>query len=160
MAWLGYAGTALDQISLAGGVATEVIENLFERDRMGRLVLFNARDASNPSLDEVVRTVIDRTWGAPPSASPGAQAVRRAVQQVVLNTLLDRAGDAEALPDVRATLEMQLEALRTRLAGMSGGTPADLALRAKAVRDIARYFDGQDDPRTRSRFAVLPLPWP
>jgi len=159
-AWLGYAGTALDQISLAGGLATEVIENLFERDRIGRLVLFSARDASNPSLDEVTRTVIDRTWGAPASPNAGAQALRRTVQQVVLNTLLDRAADPQALPDVRATLEMHLQTLRTRLAGMNGGTAADRALRAKAVRDIARYFDGQDDPKTRSRFAVLPLPWP
>ncbi len=160
MAWLGYAGTALDQVSLAGGVATEVIENLFERDRMGRLVLFNARDAANPSLDEVTRTVIDRSWGAAPSANTGTQALRRTVQQVVLNTLLDRATDAEALPDVRAGLEQHLSLLKTRLERSTGGSTADAALRAKAVRDIARYFDGQDDPKTRSRFAVLPLPWP
>ena len=159
-AWLGYAGTALDQISLAGGLATEVIENLFERDRVGRLVLFNARDATQPSLDEVTRTVIARTWGAPASSNAGAQALRRTVQRVVLNTLLDRAGDAQALPDVRATLEMHLDALRSRLAATSGGTAADRAHRAKAVRDIQRYFDGEDDPKTRSRFAVLPLPWP
>ena len=160
MAWLGYAGTALDQISLAGGVATEVIENLFERDRLGRLVLFNARDAANPSLDEVLNTVMGRTWGAAPSADAGAQALRRTVQQVVLNTLLDRAADSKALPDVRAMLEQHLSALKTRLQQTSRGGAADAALRAKAVRDIARYFDGQDDSKTRSRFAVLPLPWP
>jgi hypothetical protein len=160
MAWLGYAGTALDQVSLAGGVATEVIENLFDRDRLARLVLFNARDATNPSLDEVLTTVIARTWGAAPSANAGAQTLRRTVQQVVLNTLLDRAADAEALPDVRAGLEQQLSSLKSRLERANGGSSADAALRAKAVRDIARYFDGQDDPKTRSRFAVLPLPWP
>jgi hypothetical protein len=143
-----------------GGESSLVIENLFERDRIGRLVLFNARSASNPSLDEVTRTVIARTWGAAPSSSAGAQALRRTVQQVVLNTLLDRASDAEALPDVRATLEMHLESLRSRLAAATGGTAPDRALRAKAVRDIRRYFEGNDDPKTRSRFAVLPLPWP
>ncbi|MES2177037.1 MAG: zinc-dependent metalloprotease [Gemmatimonadota bacterium] len=160
MAWLGYAGTALDQVSLAGGLSTEVIENLFERDRLGRLVLFNARDASNLSLDEVIGTVVGRTWGAAPSANTGTQALRRTTQQVVLNTMLDRAGDAQALPDVRATIEMHLEALKNRLSAANGGTAADRALRAKAVRDIKRYFDGQDDAKTRSRFAVLPLPWP
>ena len=159
-AWLGYAGTTLDQLSLAGGIATEVLENLFERDRMARLVLFNARDASNPSLDEVTRTVIERTWGVSPRSSAGAQALRRTVQQVVLNTLLDRAADPEALPDVRATLELHLNALRARLSAVSGGSPSDRAHREKAVRDIRRYFDGEDDPKTRSRFAVLPLPWP
>jgi hypothetical protein len=159
MAWLGYSGTALDQISLAGGLATETIENIFERDRLGRLVLFNARDASNPSLDEVTRTVIDRTWGAAP-ATNGAQALRRTVQQVVVNTLLDRAGDNAALAEVRTIMELHLAALKTRLAGMTGGGAADRALRAKTVRDIERYFEGNDDPKTRSRYAVIPLPWP
>ena len=160
MAWLGYSGTAFDQISLAGGLATETIEGIFERDRAGRLVLFNARSASNPSLDEVTRTVVDRTWGAPPSTSAGYQAIRRAVQQVVANTLLDRAADTAALAEVRAIMEMHLAALKARLGGMSGGNASDRALREKTVRDITRYFDGQDDPRTRSRYAVIPLPWP
>ena len=65
MAWLGYAGTAFDQLTLAGGLATEVIEGILERNRADRLVLFSARDAANPTLDEVIRTVVNRTWGAP-----------------------------------------------------------------------------------------------
>ncbi|MEP6833167.1 MAG: zinc-dependent metalloprotease, partial [Gemmatimonas sp.] len=160
MAWLGYSGTALDQISLAGGLATEVIEGIFERDRMGRLVLFNARDASNPGVDEVTRTVIDHTWGAAVSAKTSDQSLRRTVQQVVLNTLLDRAGDAAALPEVRSVIELSLQTLKSRIQGMQGGSAADRALRATAVHDITRYFEGHDDPKTRSRYAVIPLPWP
>jgi hypothetical protein len=160
MAWLGYRGTALDQVALAGGLATEVLEGVFERDRVGRLVLFSARDAANPSLDEVTRTVIDRTWGAAPSGKSGDQALRRTVQQVVANTLLDRAGDAEALPEVRSIMELHLDALRTRLQAMQGGAAADRALRAQTVREITRYFAGDDDPKKRSRYAVIPLPWP
>lgn len=160
MAWLGYSGSAFDQISLAGGMATEVIENIFERDRAGRLVLFNARDGNHPSLDEVTRTVVERTWGAAPAANAGHQAIRRTTQQVVLNTLLDRAGDTQALGEVRAIMEMHLGALKTRLAATATGSAADRALRGKAVRDITRYFEGQDDPKSRSRYAVIPLPWP
>jgi hypothetical protein len=160
IAWMGYSGTALDQISLAGGLATEVLEGIFDRDRLGRLVLFNARDAANPSVDEVTRTVIDRTWGAAASAKAGDQSLRRTVQAVVVNTLLDRAGDAEALPEVRAVIEMHLASLKTRAQAMQGGSAADRAMRAKAVRDIDRYFAGDDDPKSRSRYAVIPLPWP
>ena len=159
-AWLGYAGTALDQIALAGGMATEVIENIFDRDRVERLVLFHARDASNPSLDEVTKTVVDRTWGAPILANAGNQALRRAVQLVVLNALLDRAGDQQAVGEVRAIMEMHLATLKTRLAGMTGGAAEDRAQRAMAVRSISLYFEGKDDPKTRSRFEVIPLPWP
>ncbi len=160
MAWLGYAGTALDQITLAGGLATEVIEGILERDRVGRLVLFSARDAANPTLDEVNRTLVNRTWGAPVSANAGDQAMRRTVQQVVVNTLLDRAGDAETLAEVRSVCELHLTALRARAIGMAGGSAADRALRAKTVRDIDRYFAGDDDPKSRSRYPVIVLPWP
>jgi hypothetical protein len=159
MAWLGYSGTAFDQISLAGGLATEVIEAIFDRDRLGRVHLFNARDNNNPSVDEVVRTVVDRTWGGAVATKTGDQALRRTVQQVVLNTMLDRAGDAQTLPEVRAIVEMHLQALKTRAGGMTGSA-ADRAVYTKAVRDINKYFEGSDDPKTRSRFAVIPLPWP
>ena len=160
LAWLGYAGTALDQISLAGGLATETIEGLLHRDRAARIVLFHARNSANPSLDEVTRTVVDRTWGAAPSTDAGTGALRRVVQEVVLNTLLDRAADADALGDVRAAMELHLTGLRSRLAAATGGSAADRAHRAKAVRAIERYFAGEDDPRTRTRYAVIPLPWP
>jgi hypothetical protein len=159
--WIGSAGgTSFDQISLAGGLATEVIEGILERERAARLVLFNARDASNPSLDEIVRTLVNRTWGATPSPNGGPQALRRAVQQVVLNTLLDRAGDKEALAEVRSICAMHLDLLKNRLSAASGGSPADRAHRASAIRDINRFFAGEDDPEARSRFAVIPLPWP
>jgi hypothetical protein len=79
---------------------------------------------------------------------------------VVLNTLLDRAGDQRALGEVRALSAMHLGALRARLAATPGGLPADRALRAAAVKDIDRFFEGHDEPTKRSRFAVIPLPWP
>jgi hypothetical protein len=159
-AWLGYSGTALDQISLAGGLATEVLEGIFERKRIGRLVLFNARDAANPGLDEVTKSVIDRTWGAAASPKSSDQALRRTVQEVVVNTLLDRAGDSLVIPEARAIIEMNLETLKTRVQNMQGGSASDRALRAQTLREITRYFAGTDDPKKRSRYAVIPLPWP
>ena len=161
VAWIGTsAGTTFDQISLAGGLATEVIEGILDRERAARLVLLSARDGANPSLDEVIRTVVNRSWGAPASANGGHQALRRAVRQVVLNTLLDRAGDQRALAEVRAMSAMHLDLLKNRLVAMTGGSVADRAQRAAAVRQITRFFEGEDDPDTRSRFPVIPLPWP
>lgn len=159
--WIGSAGgTAFDEISLAGGLATEVIEGLMHRERLARVVLFRARDAQNPTLDEVIQAIVDRSWGAPPAEDPHTQSLRRVVQRVVLNTLLDRAGDKDALPDVRAVTAMHLEQLDKRIEAMAGGSPADRALRATARREIARALEGEDDPATRTRFDVLPLPWP
>lgn len=161
MLWMGSAGgTAFDEISLAGGLATEVIEGLFNRERLARVALFRARGATDLSLDDVIGTIVDRTWGAPASTDMHLQSLRRTVQRVVLNTMLDRAGDAAALPDVRAVTELHLQRLDARLATATGGSPADVALRATARREIARYFDGEDDPKARSRFTVIPFPWP
>lgn len=159
--WLeGAAGTAVDEVSLAGGLATEVVEGLLHRERLARVALFRATDPALPSLDEVLGQVVARAWGAAPSPDEQLQALRRTVQRVVLNTLLDRAADASALPDVRAACQAQLAALDARLARAGGGTLADVALRAQARREIARALAGEDAPATRTRFKVIPLPWP
>lgn len=159
--WIGSAGgTTFDEISLAGGLATEVIEGLMHRERLARVVLIRARSSEHPTLDEVLQAIVDRTWGVAPVTNGQEQSLRRTVQRVVLNTLLDRAGDRQALPDVRQVSELHLEQLDARIAAMSGGSPADRALRAAARREIARYFAGDDDPAQRTRFPVLPLPWP
>ena len=47
MTWIeGYGGTAFDAVTLAGGLATEVIGYLLDRERAARVVLFQARDAN------------------------------------------------------------------------------------------------------------------
>ena len=159
--WIGSAGgTAFDEISLAGGLATEVIEGILDRARLARVALARARDAANPSLDEVLQMVVDRTWGVAPVADGHLQSLRRTVQRVVLNTLLDRVSDKESLPDVRAVAALHLEQLDQRITTMTGGSPADRALRAQARREIATAFAGDDDPAKRTRFEVLILPWP
>ena len=58
------------------------------------MALFRARGATDLSLDDVIGTIVDRTWGAPASTDMHLQSLRRTVQRVVLNTMLDRAGDA------------------------------------------------------------------
>ncbi len=154
------AGTAFDPLTLAGGLATEVVENLLHRERLARVASFHARDGGNPSLDEVLGRVMERSWGASESGAGGPDALRRIVQRVVLNTLLDRAGDTEATPEVRAAAEYHLESLREELAGTNGATPESRAHLQTARLDLARYFAGEDDPDARSRWPVVPLPWP
>ncbi len=161
MDWLPRAGTTVDQVALAGGLATEVIEGLLDRTRLQRVVIQHARDPQLPTLAEVLQAVLDRTWYAPTPADPNAQALRRAVQRVVLNTMLDRAGDARASADVRQVVAFHLELLQEQLADAGPARPlADRALRAAARREIAQFFDGRDDPTQRTRYSVIPLPWP
>jgi hypothetical protein len=153
------AGTAFDAISMAGGLATEIVENLLHRDRLARVALFHARDAGTPSVAEVLGAVTEAGWGAS-GGDATDQALRRTVQRVILNTYLDLAGDARTVAEVRALLEHELTRLRARVAGGSGGGAEWEAHRATVLRHIDRYFDGDDDPASRSRYPVVPLPWP
>jgi hypothetical protein len=160
--WLpSLAGPAFDPLTLAGGLATEVVEGLLHRERLARAASFHARDPAHPSPAEVMEVVVDRSWGAGSSPDPGDGALRRVVQRVVLNTLLDRAGDAQATPEVRAAAEHHLALLQESLGGaLDQGSVEEQAHRAMALRDVVRYFAGEDDPASRSRYPVVPLPWP
>lgn len=159
--WLsGAAGPAFDPLTIAGGLATEVVENLLHPQRAQRLVLFHLRDPANLSLAEVLRTLVEASWGAAPPADPAHQALRRAVQRVVLNGMLDLAGDNRTSAEARAVAAAAVAQLGGRLEGMTGGTAEDQAHRALALRDIRRFAAGEDDRASRPRFPVVPLPWP
>ncbi|WP_337172827.1 zinc-dependent metalloprotease [Gemmatimonas aurantiaca] len=160
--WIGGSGgTAFDAITLAGGLATEVIGYLLDRDRTARLVLFAARDPQALTLDEVMRTIVARTWGATVPANPAERAVLRASQRAALDALLDIAGDVRAMPDVRATAITQVRQLQSRLTTMATAGDAAAGAHVTAARhDIQRFLDGNDKPELRPRYPVLTLPWP
>lgn len=159
--WLSTsAGSAFDPITIAGGLATEVVENLLHPQRAHRLVLFHTRDAANPSLSEVIRALADASWGAAPAGDRQHQVLRRTVQRVVLNSMLDLAGDNRATAEVRAITAAEIARLGTRLEGLTGGSAEDQAHRALALREIRRFAAGEDDRASRPRYPVVPLPWP
>ncbi len=159
MTWIGgNAGPAFDPVTLAGGLATEVMNGLFDASRAARLVLFHAQDDKALGLDEAITTILGGTWGAPAAPAP-QRVVQRAVQRATLDALLDLAGNRRAMPEVSAIAAHHLTQLDTRLAAMTGGG-VDAAHRAAARRDIAAFLEGRDDPAVRTRFPVIELPWP
>jgi hypothetical protein len=156
----GYGGTAFDPVTLGGGLATEVIGYLLDRERAARLVLFAARDAKQLTLDEVIRTIVSRTWGVAAPAGPAERALLRASQRAALDALLDLAGDVRAMPDVRAAAITHVKQLQARLGTMAGVDAAAGAHIAAARFDIQRLLDGNDKPELRPRYPVIVLPWP
>jgi hypothetical protein len=137
-----------------------VIENLLHPQRAQRLVLFHLRDASNPSLGEVIQALVNASWGAAPSSDRMHQALRRTVQRVALNTMLDLAGDPRTSAEARAVAASEVARLGARIEAMQGGSAEDQGHRALALKDIRRFADGEDDRASRPRFPVVPLPWP
>jgi hypothetical protein len=173
------AGPAFDPVALAGGLATEIVENLLHRERLARVGLFHARDLEQPSLHEVLGAVIEAAWSpaqatgpvgtrgpgaggrTPSEASATSDAIlQRTVQRVVLNTLLDLGGATQATAEVRAITDHVLRGLADRIRGEGGGELQDEAHRVALLRDLDRYWAGNDDPALRPRFPVVSLPWP
>jgi hypothetical protein len=158
------AGTAFDAVGAAHALAQEIVDGVLHPERAARLVAFHARDAANPSLDEVLRALVGATWGPPGAAASrdaaGDAVLRRVAQRAVLDGLLDLAGSPAAAAEVRAVTEHHLHLLRERLGRSPGGTVEERGHRAAARRDLDRYFDVRDDPARRPRPASIPLPWP
>ena len=154
------AGTALDPIAAAHSLAQDIVNGLLHPQRAARLVSFHARDASNPSLDEVIGALVDATWSGSSAGEEQGPELRRVAQRAVVDGLLDLAGSASATAGVRATVEHHLAALLRRANVADGGSAADQGHRAAVRRDIDRYFDGRDDPAKRPRPASIGLPWP
>lgn len=159
------AGPAFDALTAAHSLAQEIVDGLLHPERVARVVSFHARDPEQLPLDEVLEALVRAAWTVRADAGEaraGEAALRRVVQRAVVDGLLDLAGDARAMADVRAGTEWQLSRLRDRLEQMKdeGLAPADAAHRATLVRDIARYFEGRDDRARRVRPQPIPLPWP
>ncbi|MGI9141218.1 MAG: zinc-dependent metalloprotease [Gemmatimonadaceae bacterium] len=157
------AGTAFDPVAAAHSLAQEIVSGLLHPQRAARLVSFHARDASNPSLAEVVGALVEATWGTGGGSVAGEEQgpeLRRATQRATVDGLLDLAGSPAATAGVRATVEHHLTTLARRTSLSEGLSAADQGHRAAVRRDIQRYFDGRDDPAKRPRPPVIGLPWP
>jgi hypothetical protein len=155
-----YGGTTFDPVSLGGGLATEVIGYLLDKERAARLVLLAARDAKQLTLDEVIRAIVARTWGVATPAKADERAMLRASQRAALDALLDLAGDGKAMPDVRAAAIAHVRQLQAKLATVPAADAAAASHIAAAKFDIQRFLDGNDKPELRPRYPVLVLPWP
>jgi len=142
------AGAAFDPLAAARAFTTFVVTGILQRDRAARVVSFHARDPANPSLNEVIETLIDGTWGTKLPKDAGAAALRRVAQRAVLDGLIELAGDSRATADVRAIAEWQLREINGRLMGKGSDDPAEEAHRALAAGDIERFLERRDPPTT------------
>ena len=103
----GYTTPQLDPVAMAETVAQLTAGLLFQENRAARLALQSARDASQVSLQEMIRTVLDQTIRADmPDGYEGA--IQRAINTAVMRSFLGLALDTSAAPDVQAVTAMNL----------------------------------------------------
>ena len=144
-------GPVFDPIAAATTAADLAISGLLQPARAARMELFHARNAANPDFDEVVRSLLRRTWGnepaagAPKDGTDGERAaVRRAVQTLVVTRLMDLAASSAAGQDVRAIATTRLRRLASQLASRPD------AHGGETRRDIERFLERPAEPRTRT----------
>jgi hypothetical protein len=102
------SGLTFDPIAGAQAAADLTVGLILNPQRAARLVEYHSRDANNPSLEEVIDTLLTTTWHAAPKAGL-QQEVAQVVRMVALERLLQLAMHPNASVVVRsiATAEVQ-----------------------------------------------------
>jgi hypothetical protein len=133
----GATSPAFDALGAAATLSDMVLDLIVQPERLARLVDHHRRDPSQPSLEEVLSTVIERLL--PDSQDDARQAeLRRVTQAVFVARLIEVARAESTPPRVRYRLEAQLRELEDRL-DTGGGTDVDMAFRAALIESIVRY---------------------
>lgn len=142
---------AFDQIGAARMVADMAIGNLLAPRRAARLVAFHARQEESPSVEEVVGRIVERTW-----VVPQGNAVRRAVQRVVVDRLIDLAASADATVEARAAAEWGLRRILDIIQNQDLVLPNEEAHRGLTWADIDRFLTRRDDGTRRTEPRAAP----
>jgi hypothetical protein len=132
-----------DPLGAAESAAGMTMSAILHPARAQRLVSHHARENTQPSLEEVLNTIVN---GTIKKASPaGLQGeTKRVVDDVVVNYMIRLALDSDAGSQVRALTMLTLEDLNTWLKGRSPNT-ADKAHYAMLNRKINEFFEDPAD---------------
>ena len=148
------SGLTLDPVTMAEAAADQAVSLILHPERAARLIEHHARRKVQPSLAEVIDTLVRQTWQATQGMNLHGE-VHRAVNHVVLARLMALAADENAPAQVRAVATKSLSKLALWLRGGE-------AKSRKRRAEIAAHFDyalGQlgrfkEDP---AAFAIPPL---
>ncbi|MFY9819927.1 MAG: zinc-dependent metalloprotease [Thermoanaerobaculia bacterium] len=145
----GLTSPAFDPLSAAATASDMAVRLLLRPERTARLVDFHRRDPSLPGLEEVIKGLEDKAFGAPPK-TPRLAEIRRSEQWVVVRRLIGLAGDPQAAPGVRSRVENALRSLGKKLGSSGVADPAEAAQRTFLAGEISRYLQ-RPQPETGKR---------
>jgi hypothetical protein len=129
-----------DPSAAAATAADLTLSALLHHHRAGRLAAFHALDAGYPGLDEVLESILRRTWKAPTPASDWEAATSRVVEWVTLDHLLELANQPNAGADVRSIAGAKLREFKLYLENLEDLTELEGAHRDHAVERIDRFL--------------------
>jgi hypothetical protein len=148
-------GLAFDAVTPAVVAAQHVAGNILAPERAARMVEQHALDPGLPGLDEVIDTLIGTAFNAS-ARTPYQGEIKRAIERVVIDQLMDLAGNA-AMPEVRALATWALQRRAAILAQQV--FVGDLATQASTVllsSDIRRFLTRPAIPVTRAVSVDIP----
>jgi hypothetical protein len=138
---------AFDALAPAESAAQHTLQFLFNPERAARLVEFHARDAGNPSFEEVIDAIFTATWKAPRGGGYEAE-IAHVVDNVALYDLMVLAANEKAAGQVRAIALLKLDELRRWLAAPEQQSlKNDNAQRAHYFYAAAQIAQFQKDPK-------------
>jgi hypothetical protein len=150
-------GLTFDPVSAASVAADVTIAALLNHERAARLVEFHARDAKNPSLQDVITAIGDRLRTTMRAETPASLA-QRAAQSAFAMRLMELGANEAAAADVRAIAQVFVARLPSLLnvPGQSAVTPEWAAHRAALLRDVERYAARPFSPYTPQKPLATP----
>jgi hypothetical protein len=145
-----HTGLAFDPLGAAEAASNITVGLILNPERASRLVDYAARNPKNPSLTEVIKTLLSATWDAP--VPPGLEAeVQRTVDNVVLYHLMALASNQSATTQAREIAWQALSDLGKRVDRTAGGDAPTVAHHLFAKQRIERFLR---DPKE------IPMPKP
>ncbi|HUF26142.1 MAG TPA: zinc-dependent metalloprotease [Gemmatimonadaceae bacterium] len=118
-----WTGGMFDAVTPAVVAAEHTLSSILTNDRAARLVEQKALDPSLPGLEDVIDAVQAATFGAT-ARTPYEAEVKRAVERVVVDQLIDLAGSAP-MPQVRAVANLKLQRRSTELTRIAAANDGD-----------------------------------
>jgi hypothetical protein len=115
-----HTSPAFDALAPAESAAQHTLQFLFNPERAARLIEFHARNAENPSLEEVLDTVLNATWKTQHGKGYDGE-IANTVDDVVLYDLMSLSANEHATDEVRAIASLKLHGLKDWLNAPTSG---------------------------------------
>ncbi|WP_425998612.1 zinc-dependent metalloprotease [Caulobacter sp. DWR1-3-2b1] len=146
----GMGGPVFDPLVAADVAAGVTLDPLLAPDRLARLVDQHRRDPAQPSVGEVVDTLLVTVFA--PASGRQAEIARRVRWRTVLN-LAAAARDVKRSPQAASEIDQKLSDLAARLKAAPGGDASDRALN---LRLAALLKDGDELTRVLGETKLKP----
>ncbi len=135
----GRTDPVLDPLGAAATAADMVVTALLQPERAARLVDFHRRDVLQPGFEVVLESLIDHVFDSSAPLSRRHEEIRRVVQTVTLDGLIELSSNSAAPFEVRARVDAALKGVAVDLVASADVRADEAAHRAALTALLSRY---------------------